>query len=84
MQDFYVLIDMKIDFTHPFRLVNLLPAIVFPFQSLKELLLARMSSVVILLPKGHRTKVSTTPNMSLLAIKVGNTKHELLILISIY
>ena len=32
--------------------------------------LATMSSLVVMLPRGHRVKVSTNPNMSLLAIKV--------------
>ena len=29
-----------------------------------------MSSLVVMLPRGHRVKVATNPNMALLAIKV--------------
>ena len=31
---------------------------------------ATMSSLVVMLPRGHRVKVPTNPNMALLAIKV--------------
>ena len=31
-----------------------------------------MSSLVVILPRGHRVKVATNPNMALLAIKVNN------------
>ena len=34
-----------------------------------------MSSLVVMLPKGHRVKVATNPNMALLAIKVNFGQH---------
>ena len=42
------------------------------FQRLQPCGQATMSSLVVILPRGHRVKVATNPNMALLAIKVNN------------
>ena len=43
----------------------------YHMQQLQRLLIVAMSSLVVMLPKGHRVKVATNPNMALLAIKVN-------------
>ena len=40
------------------------------FQRLASISQVTMSSLVVMLPRGHRVKVATNPNMALLAIKV--------------
>ena len=40
-------------------------------NNFRDYLIVAMSSLVVMLPKGHRVKVATNPNMALLAIKVN-------------
>ena len=44
-------------------------------NNFREYLIVTMSSLVVMLPKGHRVKVATNPNMALLAIKVNFGQH---------
>ena len=41
----------------------------------RDFSIVAMSSLVVMLPKGHRVKVATNPNMALLAIKVNFGQH---------
>ena len=44
-------------------------------NNFRDYLIVTMSSLVVMLPKGHRVKVATNPNMALLAIKVNFGQH---------